>query len=321
MRLPRSRTASAHRAFSRRHRHGRRLFTLALVAVATVLAGTGIVLAVRSRAPILPVAETTGSLDAIELWRAGDYRGVSEVATRHLERYPLDETSLSLRGFSYFFLSTEAVGSDEQQDLLIRAVQDLRKVLLSPAPAMEPEVRYILGKSYYHRGTFFYDLAIRELEHARDLGIDNLDLLEYLALAHDEIGNRQRAIEYFQAALNVGDEDVHRVSLADLLVLEGRYSEAEDILERVITDTDDVMLQQHSMLTLARSRRNQSRYDQALATLEELLEVNPDSAEARFQLGETYLAMNENERARFQWREALRLNPNHIESFQRLREY
>jgi len=120
----------------------------------------------------------------------------------------------------------------------VRAVQDLRKALLLPSPPMEPEVRYVLGKSYYHRGAFFYDLAIRELEHAHDLGIRRLDLLEYLALAYEEVGNRGRAIEYFRAALEKGNEDVHRVSLADLLILEGLYDEADTMMR----NTEDPLL-------------------------------------------------------------------------------
>jgi tetratricopeptide (TPR) repeat protein len=58
-----------------------------------------------------------------------------------------------------------------------------------------------------------------------------------------------------------------------------------------------------------------------LDTYQRLLQVNESSAAARFGMGEVYLAQGERERARFEWREALRLDPNHIESLQRLQEY
>jgi len=37
-------------------------------------------------------------------------------------------------------------------------------------------------------------------------------------------------------------------------------------------------------------------------------------------MGETYAAMGDSNLARFEWREAVRLNPNHIESLQRLQD-
>ncbi len=315
MRLPQSRLT--------RHRggHGSRLFTLIAIALVAALIGAGLFLVVRARSPILPIAETTRSMDAIELWRTGDYRRVVDVTSAHLQRYPLDETSLTLRGFSSFYLALEAVDSEKKQDLLIKAVQDLRRVLLKPEPAMEAQIRYTLGKSYYHRGQFFFDLAVRELEKARDLGMMQLDLLEYLALAHASLGNTDTTIDYFRAALDLGDEDVHRLSLADVLIDESRYDDADALLYTVLDSSTDVILRQHGLLSLGESRRGQGRYEAALEAFQELLELNPSSAEARFQLGETFLEQGENDRARFEWREALRLNPNHIESFQRLQEY
>lgn len=314
MRLPQSRTLH-HRA-----RHGRRLFTLVASAVAAVLLGAGVTLVVRSRAPILPFAETARSLDAIELWRVGEYSQVMDVASKHLERYPMDETSLSLRGFARFYLAMDAVAGEDKQDLLVQSVQDLRRVLLLASPSMEPQVRYVLGKAYYHRGEFFFDSAVNQLEHAQDLGVENLDLLEYLALAHAELGNEDRAVSYFRSAISLGDEDIHRLRLADLLIIRERYDEAEVLLIEVLESTRDVTLQQHALLSLGTLRRSERKYEAAIARYQELLEINPNSAQARFQLGETYLVMGERDRARFEWREALRLNPNHIESFQRLQE-
>ncbi|TVR69787.1 MAG: tetratricopeptide repeat protein [Spirochaetaceae bacterium] len=306
---------------SQSNRHGRRIFTLLTTAVLAVLLGGGVFLILRSRTPILPVLETSRSVDAIELWGSGDYAAVVTVTSRQLEEYPLEETPLALRGFASFYLAMESVDSEEKQTLLIRAVQDLRRVLLLQDPAMETQVRYVLGKAYFHRGSFYYDSAVRELEAARRRGMETLDMLEYLALAHTELRERERAIEYFRAAIRLGDEDVHRVRLADLLIEEGRYEEADALLEAVLGTSGDTLLKQHSLLSLGVSLRKRLRYDDALTRFEELLEVNPSSAEARHQVGETYLEMGENDRARFEWREALRLNPNHIESFQRLQEY
>lgn len=302
-------------------RHGRRMFTLLVVGLVAALIGTGVVLIFRYRSPILPIAETERAIDAIQLWQEGRFHEVEEITTAHLMRYPLDDVSLSLRGFSRFYIAMELVQPDAVQEKLVQTVQDLRRVLLLPAPQLHPQVRYVLGKAYFHRGEFFYPAALEELRRAREMGISQLDLLEYMALAYRARGELDNAIAHFREAVDLAGEDVHRLSLADLYIIQGDHGTADSLLENVTRRTSDVTLLQHGLLSLGRSQRLQNRYSDALETFQRVLEVNESSAEARFQKGETYLALDQNDRARFEWREALRLNPNHIESFQRLQEY
>ena len=51
-----------------------------------------------------------------------------------------------------------------------------------------------------------------------------------------------------------------------------------------------------------------------------ILEENPRSADAHFYLGELFQERGETERARFEWREAFRIDPNHLEAIQRLQK-
>ena len=305
----------------RRKYHGRRFVTVLAVGVLAALAGTAGVLVFRSRTPIIPIVETERSLDAIQLWQDRQYHQVEETTTVHLARYPMDDVSMTLRGLARFYIAMDLVQPEEVQEKLVESVQDLRRVLLLTAPQLEPQVRYVLGKAYFHRGAFFYDAAIEELHRARMAGIEQLDLLEYLALAYRENGEVAEAIRYFREAVDMAGEDIHRLSLADLLILQGSYGQADALLVAVTDQTADVTLLQHGLLSLGRSYRAQGRNEEALQVFERVFTVNDTSAEARFQMGETHLAMDRGDRARFEWREALRLNPNHIESFQRLQEY
>ncbi|POR05234.1 hypothetical protein AU468_01735 [Alkalispirochaeta sphaeroplastigenens] len=315
MRIPQSRVP-AHRS-----RHGRRILTVSIVALGAVIMGTGLTFLVVARSPVLPLTETDRALSAVEYWQAGDYERVIALATAQLQARPLDELSLSLRGFSRFYLALETVDNERKQELLVAAVKDLRRALLVQPDTFEPHIRYVLGKAYYHRGAYFYDAAIAELEKARDRGMRKSDLLEYLALAHSELHHYPKAIAYFRELLQDSGEPVHQVMLADLLVQEGYHHEAEPLLQDLLSEGSDTVLRQHAYLTLGSSRRDQGLYDEARKTYQELLELNPTSAEARYQLGELHLAEGHRDRARYEWREALRLNPNHIESFQRLQEY
>ena len=281
----------------------------------------GVFLLVRFRTPIFAIGQTERPQTAIELWHEQAYADVMAVTTDQLSEYPLDPTALSLRGFSRFYLAMEEVEGERRDQYLEDAVRDLRRVLLLPEVELSPEIHYILGKASFQRGEFFYDTAIDALERARALGVERLDLLEYLALASRDVGRTDAAVEYFREAINLGDESVHRIALAELLIRERRYDEADRLLRTVVSETDDPTLVQDALLSLGESLRAQNRHREALRVYEETLEVNESSAEAHYGIGEVYLAQGEPDRARFEWREAVRLNPNHIESLQRLQEY
>ena len=292
-----------------------------MLAMVAAVIGTIAVLVVRSRSPILPIAETARPQDAIVLWSTGDYEEVVRVTTEQLLEFPLDDTALALRGFSRFYLAVQMVDLDERNELLLGAIQDLRRALLLEDHELETEIRYVLGKAYFHRGLFFYDSAIEELERARELGLEQLDLLEYLALAHRDLGRFEDSIEYFRTAIALADEAIHKVSLADIFIDLSRYESADRLLAEVVEGTSDVTLLQDALLSRGLSYRRQGRHSDALLAYERILELNESSAEAHYGMGEVYLARDETDRARFEWREAIRLDPNHIESLQRLQDY
>ena len=317
MRLPESR----FRVHKSTGRTGSRVFTVVLLAVVAGIVAAVAVLFVRARSPILPLASTTRPQNAIELWGAGDYDGVVRVTTEQLLEFPLDGTALALRGFSYFYLAVQMVNLDERNEALLGAIRDLRRALLLESHELETEIRYVLGKTYFHRGPFFYDSAIEELGRARELGLEQLDLFEYLALAYRDLGRFEESIEHFRLAIALADEGIHRVSLADIMIDLSRYDGADRLLTEVVESTSDVTLLQDALLSLGLSYRRQGRYSEALFVYERILELNESSAEAHYGMGEVYLARNETDRARFEWREAIRLDPNHIESLQRLQDY
>tara|TARA_B100000614_G_scaffold190420_1_gene171464 strand:- start:1381 stop:2328 length:948 start_codon:yes stop_codon:yes gene_type:complete len=302
-------------------RSPRRLLVVVAVAVLAGLLVTAALLLVRSRTPMLAIGQTEKPQSAIEMWNQERYDEVVTLTTEQLGQFPLDPTALTLRGFSRFYLAMDAVDTDGRHDLLVGAIRDLRRVLLLPNPELEPQIHYVLGKAYFHRGEFFYDSATTELVAARDQGVVRLDLLEYLALASRDLGRTDDAIGYFHDAIELGDEAIHRVTLADILIGEGRYSEADALLSRAIDQTEDTTILQDALLSLGRSYRLQERFDESIDVYQRILEINESSAEAHFGIGEVYLAQGEQDRARFEWREAIRLDPNHIESLQRLQEY
>lgn len=304
-----------------RRAHWPRVLMVIGIALLVALVAMFALLVARQRTPLLAIGQTERPQDAIALWNEQDYEGVVEVSTEQLVEFPLDPTALGLRGFSRFYLAMQAVNSDSREQALIASIRDLRRVLLTDVAELEPEVHYVLGKAYFHRGEYFYDAAVRHLERARALGWNRLDLLEYLALASRDLGRREDAVRYFREAIEQGDEPVHRIALADVLIADSSYREADVLLSRAIAQTSDSTLIQDALVSLGTSLRLQERWNAAMDTYRRLLEVNEASAEAHYGLGEVYLALGEQDQARFEWREAIRLDPNHIESLQRLQEY
>jgi tetratricopeptide (TPR) repeat protein len=313
MRLPESRFPTTRR------RHGGVLVIL-VVALFVAVAGAVALFVVRSRAPIFPISATERTDDIVTLWNSGDYDELIRVSTERLQEYPVDETALSLRGFGRFYRAMQEVKEEKKQDLLIGAVQDMHRVLLLDKLNLRREVHYVLGKAFFHRGHFYYDSAIYHLTVAQSEGLLQLDMLEYLALAFESLGKYEDAVVYYRKAIDFATETVHKVSLADLLIEMGQYQEADELLDDARRHTTDVSVIRHALLSAGRSFQKQGRWNEAISAYEELIKLNPASADAHFGMGETYAAMGDSNLARFEWREAVRLNPNHIESLQRLQD-
>ena len=314
MRLPESRFST-----ETRRRTGGAAIIVGIALIVAVIVAT-LVLVVRSRAPILPIADTEKTEDLVEFWNEREYTQLVAEATERLDKEPLDETAISLRGFARFYLAMREVNQGRSQAQLIGSVQDLKRALLLEDSRLEAQIHYVLGKALFHRGHFFCDAAIDELLIARDQGIEQLDLFEYLALASQELNRDDDAIAYFREAIEFGGEPIHKLSLADLLIERERFLEAETLLEEVLRETSDVGIVQRALLSTGTSYRRQERWDEAIGVYEDLLAINASSAEAHFGLGETHLGMGDGNLARYEWREAVRLDPNHIESLQRLQE-
>ncbi len=312
MRLPESR-------FTTKKRRGGVLIII-VIAVLVAIAGAITVFALRSRTPFLPIADADMTENIIALWNNGEYDELVRVSSERIDEYPMDETALALRGFGRFYLSMQTVNEEEKQALLVGSIQDLQRVLLVEEEILRKEVYYVLGKAYFHRGRFFYDSSVQYLEAAALDGMSQLDMLEYLALASESLGHIDEAIQYYREAIEFGNEAIHKVSLADLLIEIEDYPEADRLLTEVRTNTSDVATLRHALLSAGRSYREQGQWNDAVEMYDELIDLNPASADAHYGLGETYFAMGDSNLARFEWREAVRLNPNHIESLQRLQD-
>jgi tetratricopeptide (TPR) repeat protein len=178
-----------------------------------------------------------------------------------------------------------------------------------------------LGKAYFHRGRYFFDMTVFHLRQALQLGEQGGDIYEYLGVAYRDLGDFDQSVHYFEQAIEIQPNAMYAVAIAEMLAGEERYEEAQGYVETARELPGAGTLTDRIDLVAARALRESGQYEAALRVYDTVLERNQNVAEAHFGKGETFLAMGTRDRARYEWREAVRLNPNHIESLQRLQEY
>ncbi len=203
--------------------------------------------------------------------------------------------------------------------LLATAVTALRRALLDARiAAAEPAAQYALGKAYFHKGYFYYDLAVRYLEGSLALGYDGADTYEYLGLAYTELGD-PRGPEYFRHALARRPYDLLHLRMAAMLADRDDPQGARDNLIRAIRLAGDPAVEQRARYELGAVYRT---LDQPAAAEEQYLAIiaaDDRAADAHFYLGEIYAQQGDADRARAAWSAAQRLEPRHRRAIERLR--
>lgn len=96
---------------------------------------------------------------------------------------------------------------------------------------------------------------------------------------------------------------------------QGRYEEAIALFQKVLEkEPDSVDARYNLALSLLRS----GKQDEAIALLEKVIEMKPDMMETYLALGECYFNMGENEKAKSYFEQALEKEPNNAEVYYNL---
>ncbi len=256
--------------------------------------------------------------DLTELWTEQRYEELIGQAEARLAEEPMDRTALIYAGFGQFYAGLEQVDDERQLEYMQGGIRKLRKALLHDSDHLRGELYYVLSKSYFHVGPFYYDLTVDYMQRALEHGYHAADVHEYLAAAYAELGRHAEAADSLKAAVAENPNDLLYYTLGETKMELGRLSEAEHSFERAIALSEDSYLTQQSQLRLAELLIEDDRFDEALEQVEDVLATNEESAHAYYLRGELYRAENDRERARAQWREAVRLDPQHAEALQSL---
>jgi tetratricopeptide (TPR) repeat protein len=252
-----------------------------------------------------------GNLDVLELWNRKEYAKVNEICEARLAEEPLEPKYLALNGFAYFYRGTSLYTLEDQIPLYDMAVRNLRKVLIREAPPMEAEVHYILGKTYYHKGRFHVDQAVRHLEKSVELGYVGEDTYRYLGLAYSEMGDYARGVENFLIAAEQTPDALLYLTIGQSYYKLKNIDKALDFLMRAVHSTEEAAIEKKSRFLIGSIYIEREDFVKARDQYEKILSLDQESADAHYYLGEIYDKMGDQVKARAEWRKALNIDPSH----------
>lgn len=259
-------------------------------------------------------------------WKTYDYQSCYDISSAYLYEKPFNGTALTYHGYSAFYLAVAQVDVSQGQALLDEAINSLRLALLYTGKKAHPQIKYMLGKSYFYKNlqsSYYYyaDLAVQYLNQAKCDGYMADDIPELLGLSYSSLGMTMESISAFTEALLIRESDVLLLSIAEQYKNAGQEQAAEQYLYRISQNCKDEQIILKNHLLLGEIYLNQSKFEDAEKEFNFILEKNQNSADAYYGLGVIYENQGDLVKARSEWRKALRIQNNHPGALKKIADY
>jgi tetratricopeptide (TPR) repeat protein len=252
------------------------------------------------------------------LWEEGRYAEIADIAEARLEKSPVDTGALLYSGYAHFYMAISRLSAEERLADLEKAITRLRLLKALDMTDRPERIDYILGKSYLLKGAYWADLAALYLESSLTAGYLASDSYEFIGRAHSALGNLEIALEWYAKAAESYPTDRLFLTLGREAFQLGRYNESESYYLRGIEETRDEALRKRGLSELGRLYYDVGNYARARDVLEELVILEPNDPEIHFLIGETYLALEDEDSARRSWFRVTRIDPGHVGALRRL---
>jgi len=257
-------------------------------------------------------------VNVLELWKNGSYDEIIAHGGEQLKTLPMDVGTLVFSGFAYFHKGVAEVTVEKKLPLINKSIISLRKALLIPDVPLVPQIHYILGKAYFHKGKFYAELAILHLQKAELLGYTAADINEYLGLSYSLVARYSEAAQQFLKAVEKSPSDLLLWTLGETYFQMQQMDNSISYLRKAIDKTKDRSLEQRCRFLLGDIYTRLKQLDGAQAEYNTILSKNENSADAHFYLGEIENLKGNKEAARNEWRKAFKIDPLHFNANQRL---
>ena len=280
------------------------------IAFAIVIALLSFFIGLQHRTAHLPFADEDISYS--EMWENKQYSKIIDYGTTMLEKNPMDRSTLIFTGYAYFYQGISIPDPEDRNSCMEKAVVLLRRVLLTDGKE-NADVMYVLGKTYYHLGYYYCNLAAKYLDAALHRGCTSVDIYEYLGLAYSKLDMSDYAVENFEKSLKVNSSELLILTLAQEYIKAGNMEKAGYYLDAA-GEAKNSVLKEKSILLQGQRYLGLKEYDKALGYFARVLELNPVSADAYYYIGEIYEVRGDMNKAKSHWRRAYNLNPDHHKS-------
>jgi tetratricopeptide (TPR) repeat protein len=295
-----------------------------IVILAALLVAVGAIVYFGKNSPSSGKSGAVASKPAVlAAWRAKNWDVVLSSCSSSLSVVPLDAFYLGFSGLASFYKGVELPEGEERSALMDQTVTAIRKALVPGAHGgslPKADLEYVLGKAYYNKGEAYWDETVKYLEASIKDGYVGEDSREYLAVAYAGLGNNQKAIDNFNAALARKKSDLLLIAAARAYVNAGQNDRAESLLLEALSQSSDVLAREKGRFILADIYNGRGEVAKAKDQLNLVIAENPDSADAHYQLGLVYQKEGDPIHARAEWRRAVSIDPMHAAARQKLAE-
>jgi len=293
----------------RRKRGKKRIVLLFFI---LILAGVSIFYLNKNKESFKKIVNKPSKNEIImELWENQKYMELINYCDSLLEQSPAAVDILIFRGFASFYEGSSKINYEDKLPFIDDSVFYLRKAIIFNSEKMRPQINYVLGRSYYHKGKYYADLSVKYLEKSVDEGYIGKDSYEYLALAHTELGNKEKSALYFELAAENNPSDILFSLLAQLYMDLGSLNLAEDYLIRSNNRTTNQQIEEKNLFLLGQIYEGRNDLIKAGECYNRIIQKNSKAADAYYKLGLLYEIEGDKIKARAEWRKALRIDPQH----------
>ena len=252
------------------------------------------------------------NLSITELWNNRSYNDIIAKCEDMLLKEPMRVDALAFRGFSFFYKAVTVNSLEDTYYWLDESVKSLRKASLVEENNWLKEIDYILGKAYYHKGIYYFNSSIKYLVSALNQGFEAIDIYEFLGNAYIQLEELDEGVKYFKIAVEkFGATEKLLLTIGMSYYQMDEIEEAMKYLSQTIALSDDREIIKRSRFILGDIYFNQKDYYKALEQYQEIINLDPQSADSHFYMGEIYAALNDIVHARNEWRSAYNINPGH----------
>ena len=298
-----------HYRTGQRKRRARTVLIPILAGIVVLLAAAVVIFHVPARffGPAL-VRQQPGKLP--DLFKAEKYDEVITAADAALKGDPLNTVALSYKGFASFYRAVAQNATEERMPYLDQSIVALRRARLVSTP-FSGETDYVLGKAYFNKGKYYYDLAISCMESSLARGYVQKDSHEYIGQAYTQLGDYEKGLDHFLTALKTDSGDLLLLTIGQTYYQMKRTSDAVDYLLRTLNKTEDKDIEERARFLLGGIYLDTGELFKAEEQFTAIVKIDARSADAHYDLGEVYAKMNDPVKARAEWRNALIIDPSH----------